>query len=61
MNKIEFSRLPKVNYGVDEAINTLSTNLTFAGSEVKSIIITSTKMGEGKSFISINVAKSFQS
>jgi len=57
MNRIEFSRLPIMDYATDEAINTLCTNLTFSGADVKTIMITSTKVGEGKTFISLHVAK----
>lgn len=51
------------NYSEDffmqEAYRVLRTNLQFCGEEVKVIAITSTGEGEGKSMISLNIAKSF--
>ena len=46
-----------------EAIRTLRTNLRFSGVDrkVRTIAITSTRAGEGKSFISTNLAQSFAS
>ena len=46
-----------------EAIRTLRTNLRFSGVDrkVRTIAITSTRAGEGKSFISANLAQSFAS
>jgi capsular exopolysaccharide synthesis family protein len=56
MNTLEIKRPPVLNYAAAEAINTLCTNLTFSGADVKRIMVTSFMMGEGKSFTSLNVA-----
>ena len=47
--------------GVAEAIKTIRTNLLFSSIDepVKSILITSSMSGEGKSFISANLAVAF--
>ena len=47
--------------GVSEAIRTLRTNLsfTFTDDKIKCIMITSSVPGEGKSFISANLAYAF--
>ena len=57
MNKIVFKRFEAVSYPVNEALNTLTTNLSFAGLGVKKIMITSTQATEGKSFISMNLMR----
>ena len=55
MNKLEFTRLRSLDYASKEAINTLCTNLSFAGEDVRVIMVTSAKAHEGKSFIAMNV------
>ncbi|MBQ2667052.1 MAG: CpsD/CapB family tyrosine-protein kinase [Clostridia bacterium] len=47
------------DFFLQEAYRVLRTNLRFCGEEVKVIAITSTGEGEGKSMISLNIAKSF--
>ena len=51
----------KTKSGVAEAIKTIRTNLLFSSIDepVKSILITSSMSGEGKSFISANLAVAF--
>lgn len=44
---------------VQEAYKVLRTNLQFCGDEVKVIAVTSTKENEGKTTVSLNIAKSF--
>lgn len=46
------------DYGYDEAVRTLRTNLLFSGSNVKVILFTSSLPGEGKSSLSFSVARS---
>ncbi|MBP3490989.1 CpsD/CapB family tyrosine-protein kinase, partial [bacterium] len=48
----------KQNYSVREAFKALRTNLLFCGSEYKTIVITSCVKNEGKSTVSIELAKS---
>ena len=55
MNKLVMSRFPELDYACREAINTLCTNLTFAGSETRAIMLTSCQAHEGKSFLSMNI------
>ena len=47
------------NFFVQEAYNVLRTNLQFCGKDVKVIAITSTNENEGKTTVSLNVARSF--
>lgn len=48
----------KDDYGYDEAIRTLRTNLQFCGRNVKAIMLTSSLPNEGKSDISFSLARS---
>ncbi|MBQ6595656.1 MAG: CpsD/CapB family tyrosine-protein kinase [Clostridia bacterium] len=57
MNSVKINKFPALSYATDEAINTLCTNLSFAGSNVKKIMFTSTRAGEGKSFLAMNVMR----
>lgn len=57
MNKLTIKNFPTANYAVQEAINTLCTNITFSGSKVKKIVFTSTHAAEGKSFLVMNTLR----
>lgn len=57
MNKIIINNFSAVDYAVQEAINTLCTNLSFSGSKVKRIVFTSTHAAEGKSFLTMNTMR----
>ena len=46
------------SYYVKEAFKTLKTNLLFSGSDIKTVLITSCVKNEGKSTVSIELAKS---
>lgn len=47
--------LPELPYAVEEAINRLRVNLSFLGSDIKTIMVTSTMPNEGKSFVSLHL------
>lgn len=57
MKKVTIRRFPSLDYATEEAINTLCTNLSFSGSSVRSIMLTSTHATEGKSFLAMNVMR----
>ena len=57
MNNLVIERFPAPGYAVAEALNTLCTNLSFAGENVKKIMITSCHASEGKSFLSMNIMR----
>lgn len=57
MYKVTLKNLPSLSYATNEALNTLCTNIMFASSDQKKIMFTSCVSGEGKSFISLNVAR----
>ncbi len=57
MKQLEFTRFPALDYACEEAINTLCTNITFAGAGIRKIMITSCQASEGKSFLSMNIMR----
>ena len=54
-NMMEFGLTPQLPYSVQEAINRLRINISFAGSDVRKIMIISSEPNEGKSFVAINL------
>lgn len=57
MNQIIIKYFPPLSYAGSEAINTLCTNLSFSGENVRRIMVTSCHAAEGKSFISMNIMR----
>lgn len=57
MNTLEFRKLPQASYPVNEAFNTLSTNISFLGRDTKKLMLTSSHASEGKSFTSLSLAR----
>ena len=57
MKQLKITKFPALDYAGNEAFNTLSTNLSFAGENIKKIMITSCHASEGKSYLSINLAR----
>lgn len=55
MNKLELGKLPQLPFEVSEAINQLRVNLSFCGSDVKTIMVTSSVPNEGKSFVTMQL------
>lgn len=59
MVKFEIRRLAPLDYQTKEAVNTLCTNLSFAGGDIKRIMLTSCHPQEGKSFVSMQLMRGF--
>lgn len=59
MKNITLSIPGETNYYMQEAYKTLRTNILFCGSDIKTIGLTSYADNEGKSVITIGIAKSF--
>lgn len=57
MVKMRIRRFYELEYEAREAVNTLSTNLYYAGGDYKKIMITSCHPGEGKSFVAMNMMR----
>lgn len=58
MKQITILDRNKFTYHIREAFKTLRTNLLFSGSDVKTIVMTSCLSNEGKSTVSLELAKS---
>ena len=61
MPTFEIKRFNPLDYQAKEAVNTLCTNLSFAGGDIKKIMVTSCHPQEGKSFITMNLMRNFAS
>ena len=57
MIKITLNRLPEIDRETNEAYKQLRTNLMFCGSDIKTVMVTSTHPGEGKSEVSWFMAR----
>lgn len=55
--RVNFGELPELEYGIKEAFNSLRTNLKFCGKDIKNILITSCMPDEGKTEVTIHLAK----
>lgn len=58
MNHLEITRFPELDYSASEALNTLCTNISYSGADMKTILITSRYDREGKSFVAMNLMRS---
>ena len=61
MRQLKIGRFPALDYACSEALNTLCTNLSYCGREVRSILFTSRYEQEGKSGIAMNVMRTLAS
>lgn len=57
MKSLTIGRFPPLSYACGEAVNTLCTNLSFSGADIKKIMITSCHASEGKSYLSMNIMR----
>lgn len=57
MNRLTIGQFPELSYACAEAVNTLCTNLSFSGENVKRLMITSCHASEGKSFLTMNIMR----
>ena len=56
MQRAEIKGNLNLDYAGSEAFNTVCSNLTFSGKNIKKIVVTSCEPNDGKSFIAIQVA-----
>ena len=54
---LEISNFPETDFVSHEAMNTLCTNLSYCGGDIRRIMITSRYAGEGKSYVSMNLMR----
>ena len=57
MRQAIVNKLDPLDYAGTEALNTVCTNLTFAGRDLKKIVFTSNTMAEGKSFMVMQILR----
>lgn len=57
MNRMNIGHFPALDYGCNEALNTLCTNLFYCGENIRSVLLTSRYEQEGKSGIAMNVMR----
>lgn len=59
VEKVEMTDPKKSNYFYEEAVKTLRTNIQFAGRNIRTILMTSCYPNEGKSDVTMQLAKEF--
>ncbi|MGI6334437.1 MAG: CpsD/CapB family tyrosine-protein kinase [Saccharofermentanales bacterium] len=57
LNKLTINHFPGLEYAAAESLNTLWTNLSFSGSNMKTFAVTSCRPDEGKTFVVMNLAR----
>ncbi|MBQ2956080.1 MAG: CpsD/CapB family tyrosine-protein kinase [Clostridia bacterium] len=57
MNHLQITRFPEADYVTAEGLNTLVTNLSYCGDDIRRIMITSRYAGEGKSYVTMNLMR----
>lgn len=56
---IEITRFPELDYVSLEGFNTLVTNLSYCGQNIKKIMVTSRYASEGKSYVTMNLMRTY--
>ena len=56
MKQAVLHRLKPLDYSATEAIKTICSNLSFAGRDMKKVVLTSSNANEGKSYLSMQIA-----
>lgn len=59
MRQATLTRLDSLDYSGTESLNTICSNLSFAGRQVKKIVLTSASAGQGKSFLTMQILRNF--
>ena len=59
MKILNITQFEPLKYAAKEAFNTLATNVSFAGNHIRKIMITSCQPDEGKSFVAMNLMRTF--
>lgn len=59
MNTAIIKRIPMRGYATAEALNTICSSIMFSGKNIRKVLISSSSIGDGKSYTSLNLAISF--
>ena len=57
MKYLEITRFPELDYVSAEGMNTLVTNLSYCGPDIRKIMVTSRHASEGKSYVTMNLMR----
>ena len=57
MKYLEITRFPELDYVSAEGMNTLVTNLSYCGPDIRRIMVTSRHASEGKSYVTMNLMR----
>ncbi len=57
MNRLELTKFASLDYACSEAMNTLCTNLSFCGDNIRKIMVTSARPADGKTFLTMNMMR----
>lgn len=58
---LEIGYLPSLDFASNEAFNTLATNISYCGNDIRTILVTSRYAYEGKSFTCMNLLRTLAS
>ncbi len=61
MNSLTITGFPQLDYAPNEAMNTLCTNISYCGQNIRKILFTSRYEQEGKSSVAMNVMRTMAS
>lgn len=61
MKRVKVENFPQLDYSTNESLNTLATNVVFAGDDIRRILVTSCREHEGKSFVSMGLMRTLAS
>lgn len=59
MGRLKITRFPELDYISAEGFNTLVTNISYCGSDIRKIMVTSRYASEGKSYVTMNLMRTF--
>ena len=58
MKSVKFGKLKSQQYAMKESLRALKTNIQFCGDDIKTIVVTSALPNEGKSTVTLDLARS---
>lgn len=57
VNRLNITRFPEPDYMTSESLNTLITNISYCGDDIRKVMISSRHPGEGKSYVAMNLMR----
>lgn len=58
MKTVKFGKLKEQKYAMKESLRALKTNIQFCGDDIQTIVVTSAMPNEGKSTVTMDLARS---